>query len=61
LGVRDIDSALPRSSFGSIERYIEVGGAERGFEPDAITIEYSPEHLGWVDSESLRVSLEGTT
>jgi hypothetical protein len=55
LRVRDIESPLPRSSFGSIERYVEVGGAERGFEPGVITIEYSPEHLGWVDPKSLRV------
>jgi hypothetical protein len=55
LRVTDIKRPLPRSSFGSIERYVEVGGAERGFEPGTITIEYSPEHLGWVDPESLRV------
>jgi len=53
--VRDIDSPLPRSSFGSIERYVEVGGDDRGFEPGVITIEYSPDRLGWVDPESLRV------
>jgi hypothetical protein len=28
---------------------------ERRFEPHTITIEYSPEHLGWVNPESLRV------
>jgi hypothetical protein len=55
LRVRDIDSPLPRSSFGSIERYVEVGGDDGGFEPGVITIEYSPEQLGWVDPKSLRV------
>ncbi len=56
LPVRDVESPLPRSSFGSIERYVEVGAdAERGFEPGTITIEYSPEQLGWVDPETLRV------
>jgi hypothetical protein len=53
--VADIDSPLPRSSFGSIERYVEVGGDDRVFKPGVITIEYSPEQLGWVDPESLRV------
>jgi hypothetical protein len=56
LRVRDVESPLPRSSFGSIERYVEVGAdGERGFEPGTITIEYSPEQLGWVDPETLRV------
>jgi YVTN family beta-propeller protein len=53
--VRDIESPLPRSSFGSIERYVEVAGAERGFEPSTITIEYSPDGLGWVEPKTLRV------
>ncbi|MFL5819057.1 MAG: YncE family protein [Solirubrobacteraceae bacterium] len=56
LRVRDIESQLPRSSFGSIERYVEVSAAgDRRFEPGTIRIEYSPEHLGWVDPETLRV------
>jgi hypothetical protein len=56
LSVREVKSPLPRSSFGSIECYVEVGAdTERGFEPGTITIEYSPEQLGWVDPETLRV------
>lgn len=56
MDVTDVESPLPRGSFGSIERYVEVRAPEKGrFEPSEITIEFSPENLGWVDPETLRV------
>jgi hypothetical protein len=52
----DVKSPPRRGSFGSIERYVEVRApAEGRFEPGEITIEFSPENLGWVDPETLRV------
>lgn len=56
MDVTDVESPLPRASFGSIERYVEVRAPDEGrFEPREITIEFSPENLGWVDPETLRV------
>jgi hypothetical protein len=56
LDVVDVKSPFRRVSFGSIERYVEVRAPEKGrFEPREITIEFSPENLGWVDPETLRV------
>ncbi len=52
----DVERPFPRASFGSIERYVEVRAPKEGrFEPGEITIEFSPENLGWVDPETLRV------
>jgi hypothetical protein len=54
--VIDVESPLPRSSLNSVERYVEVRtGSRAGFEPGEITIEYPPEHLGWVRPDTLRV------
>lgn len=56
LVVSDVESPFPRSSFGSIERYIEVRPGQDGrFDPGTVTVEYSPEHLGWVEPETLRL------
>src|ERR1700738_3719042 len=55
--VEEIDNPLPRTSFGNIDRFVQVRSASRGqsFKPALLTIPFTEKDLGWVDDATLRV------
>jgi hypothetical protein len=55
--VEEIDNPLPRTSFGNIDRFVQVRSASRGqsFKPALLKIPFTEKDLGWVDAASLRV------
>lgn len=57
LAIKEIKNPLPNSSFGSIERYVQVDARnqESPFQRAILKIPYTEKDLGWVDAASLRV------
>ena len=57
LQVKRIDDPVPRSSFGSVDAFVEVRGGRRGrqFIPTMLTIPFDPHRVRGIDLSTLRM------
>lgn len=55
--VDEIENPLPRTSFGNIDRFVQVRSTSRGksFERALLKIPFTDKDLGWVDPATLRI------
>ena len=55
--VEEIENPLPRTSFGNIDRFVQVRSASRGqsFKPALLKIPFTEKDLGWVNPATLRI------